>query len=673
MKGGRERSRVPLHHPAWWLAGLAAIASVLLSVSFVIYEKDFWQHLAVGRAIWQLHAVPVTQVWTWPTYGAPNVTPSWGFRALLWPLWQAGGVVGLFAWRWVTTLLVFGLAFLTARRMGAAGMTPLVVIAVCALTYRQRSQVRPETLASVWLAATIALLEWRRSWSAERLRAAGAWRDPALLLVPLLVAWVNTHLSYALGLAVLGAYLVDTWVARRPGAAGLVRAAALSLLAAFLNPFGWRAVVQPLEYFAGQRDEPIFRIITELTPLDLGMNLKNLLPLVLFGWPLLIVWRAARRRRDWAEIALFAGFVPLSFSAQRFLGFTMAAATPFLARDVDEWVAGRAWPAWTSPAWMRAAACAAACLGSGLAEWGRSDLPLGVKLRLTEYPIAACDFMARQGVAGRGFNQFFLGGYMLYRFWPDRERLPFMDIHQTGARADRDLYAFALADPGAWSELDRRHRFDYALLRRTAYAGDRLVEHLDADSSFALVFVDDAAALWARKTGRLGPLAARFGYHDYPAGVSQLGRLGYLATTDSAARAGIVRQLEREAAGSPYHALALGRLGSLELAIGDLGRAERDLRGALGIDPHAARAHERLGWVALAEGRARDALAEFEAECRANGGFPRYELAIARAYQALGDQTRARRHYQRELDRDPGSAEARDSLAALADRFWGGH
>ena len=161
-----------LRHPAWIAAGAVATFAVLLSVTFVLYEKDFWQHLAVGHALWTLGHVPQTQLWTWPTYGERAITPSWGFRLVLWPVWKLGGVWGLFAWRWLTTLAVFGLAFATARRLGARGMTPLVAIVVCALTYRQRSQIRPETLASVWLALVILVLEWRRgAWSGERLRA----------------------------------------------------------------------------------------------------------------------------------------------------------------------------------------------------------------------------------------------------------------------------------------------------------------------------------------------------------------------------------------------------------------------------------------------------------------------------------------------------------------------
>ncbi|HUK62760.1 MAG TPA: hypothetical protein VLV15_05480, partial [Dongiaceae bacterium] len=166
-------------HPALWFAIVACLASLALSITFRIYEKDFWQHLAVGRAIWNLGHVPTTELWTWPTYGAPDVNASWGFRALVWPFWRAWGVWGLYAWRWGTTLAIFALAWLAARRMGARGLTPLVVFALAALVYRQRSQVRPETLVSVLLAAQIAILETRRNGG----------RDLLPMLIPIALTW----------------------------------------------------------------------------------------------------------------------------------------------------------------------------------------------------------------------------------------------------------------------------------------------------------------------------------------------------------------------------------------------------------------------------------------------------------------------------------------------------
>src|SRR5262249_45980175 len=151
---------------------------------------------------------------------------------------------------------------------------------------------------------------------------------------------------------------------------------------------------------------------------------------------------------------LTLAFLGLALSTQRFLGFAMVVAAPFLARDVDQAVAGWRWPGLTRWPASRAGLTSLACLLVGVLDWRRPEFPIGIGLKASEYPIAACDFMAREGVRGRGFNHFYLGGYLLQRFWPERDRLPFIDIHQTGTREDRDLYALAMSDAQAWRELD---------------------------------------------------------------------------------------------------------------------------------------------------------------------------------------------------------------------------
>src|SRR5262245_8950713 len=191
-ESGGSSAPLPLSHPATVAVLLVAAACLVISVTFRIIDTDFWQHLAVGRSLWSTRSVPHTQVWTWTTWGAPDVPPSWLFCALIWPFWLVGGLKGLFAWRWLTTLAAFALAWATARRLGATALTPLVVLCVCGLAYRQRSQIRPETLAAVFLALSLWLLETRR-----QLRAAGAQgAGRSWWMVAVMWAWVNAHLSY---------------------------------------------------------------------------------------------------------------------------------------------------------------------------------------------------------------------------------------------------------------------------------------------------------------------------------------------------------------------------------------------------------------------------------------------------------------------------------------------
>ena len=160
-----------------------------------------------------------------------------------------------------------------------------------------------------------------------------------------------------------------------------------------MNPFGWRALWQPFDYALHLRHELMYRTISELKPVDWRRYATTALPVLVGGWIAIAAWRALRRRFDPVELLLGLGFTTLALSAQRFLGFYALAATPFLMRGLGEWVSERRWPAWTTSPWVRAALAAAVCVGAGLFEWRRPDLPLGIGLQWERYPVRACDFI----------------------------------------------------------------------------------------------------------------------------------------------------------------------------------------------------------------------------------------------------------------------------------------
>ncbi|HUK62608.1 MAG TPA: hypothetical protein VLV15_04715, partial [Dongiaceae bacterium] len=366
---------------------------------------------------------------------------------------------------------------------------------VCVLIYRQRSQVRPETLAAVLTALTIAILETRRLGGADR-----SW-----WLVPIVWVWANAHLSYYLALVILGLFALDEWLPApggrpvRPG--GPLRLLWVGLAAtagAFLNPFGWHALIQPFQFAFEWRHEPIYRTIGELQPVMWSNNARNGLAAVLVLWPTLAIVRGVRHGFDRVELALCVFTSVTMLQTQRLSGSYAVVAAPYLARDLDAWVGSRPWPAWTRPAWNRALLATATCVAVCVPEWLRIEMPLGVGLDMTRYPVRACDWIAAHDLSGRMFNDVYLGGYIAWRFWPDRGRLPFATgTPEAMTREDRDLVTWAATSPAAWQRLDHKYGFDFALLNRRIETGASfLPDYLDADTSWAMVFADDAAALY---------------------------------------------------------------------------------------------------------------------------------------------------------------------------------
>lgn len=639
---------------------LVCAFSVALTVTFLIYDPDIWQHLAVGRAIWELREIPRTHLWTWPNWGQPEVLVSWGFRALLWPFWAAGEAWGLAAWRWLTTLGAFALVWAAARRMGARGVLSFVVIAVCALTYRQRSMVRPETLVAVLLALELWILETRRSGGPDR-----AWALPLVM-----AAWANVHISYYLGLVLLAAYGLDALLGRtrepRATAGPLVRWGLLAGLAGLANPWGWRTLAQPFEYFFVWRHEPIFSTIGELAPVDWAVHRFTGLPLLVAAWPLLLLWRWRRHGPDWAGMLTCALFTWSGLTSQRFLGAYVLVAAAFLSRDLDA-LFRDSWSGVVPRApRVRAGLAAVACLLLPAAEWTNPAMPFGIGFQWRFYPVRAVDWMEANDVRGRMFNSFGISGYLLWRGWPERERLPFMDIHQTGSRRTRYVYAYSFQDTAAWGELDRTWGFDHVVIPAPESPEWPFADWLDADPRWALTWYDDGALVYVRRTGRHAAVAAAHAYRQLPGGQGTLGALQQRVLADTAARAGLRAELDRALAASPWNSRAHSMHANLALLEDRLPDARAHLVRSLAINPLTPAAHRRLGLIALAEGRPEEAVRELRREIEKVGWQPGLALEIGGAYRRLGRPGDARRWFELERRRHPErAAAAAESLRTL--------
>jgi len=437
---------------------------------------------------------------------------------------------------------------------------PLVVVALCAVIYRGRAQVRPETVAAVLLTAEIWLLESRRH---------GARIPPAWLV---LIAWVwaNTHISYYLFFVVLGIHVLASLLPPRRAGAPPLRELWLTGWAAaavsFLNPSGWRTVWQPFEFWLVWRHEPIYQNIHELMPVDWSANWKNGLPLLMAAWPVLALRRARRPALDPVECMTCAVFSALVLLGQRFMGVYALAAAVYVSRDLDEVVRARPRPVWLPATWTRAGLAAAACVLVALPDLARRAVPIRVHFPANRFPVAACDFIEAHGLRGRFYNPYGLGGYLCFRFWPQRDRLPFMGIHQEGTKEIRALYMAALASPESWRALDERFRFDLLLLYRNLTSSDELLPAVDADSTWARVFSDDVAHVFIRRAGTFARLARDSAYEAIPADPRRVAGLGERAGTDSVLLGRAERELWREVASSPYHAQALGMLANIAYA-----------------------------------------------------------------------------------------------------------
>jgi hypothetical protein len=207
-------------------------------------------------------------------------------------------------------------------------------------------------------------------------------------------------------------------------------------------------------------------------------------------------------------------------------------------------------------------------------------------MNLARVPVAACDFVAAHRVRGRAINDLHFGGYLAWRFWPERDRLPFITTQPENARPrDRALFAAAVVAPEGWKALDGRHRFDWAILDRDPSPGEQLLASVANDARFVPVFMDDVALVFVRRDGPLAAVADSFGYRVVPAERAAREALVAACARDSLLRSRARAEFERQSASSPQNALSEQALGVLALMDDRRDEARRHLRRALAVWP----------------------------------------------------------------------------------------
>ncbi|MEO8036676.1 MAG: hypothetical protein ABI837_19730, partial [Acidobacteriota bacterium] len=213
---------------AAWKQRLIAVAiflAVLAGSLGPIRSYDFFWHLASGRWIAEHAALPATDPFAVASSRGPWINGEWLFDVALHATHAAVGFSGLSWVRALVVALLFTSVFLLAAR---GGDTPLAFL-LTALAFagvQGHYEVRPATLAACFVAVALALLASHRSW---------AW------FALLTVVWINVHPSALLAPLFAGARL--RW-----------RVALGSLVSLLVNPWGWRAILAPIELVSFVRD-----------------------------------------------------------------------------------------------------------------------------------------------------------------------------------------------------------------------------------------------------------------------------------------------------------------------------------------------------------------------------------------------------------------------------------
>lgn len=484
---------------ALWFCVLACALAFVLARPVDLASADLGRHLINGQQAvqWLFAGGPSqflrenTYSYTEPTFPVPN--HHWASGAVFWIVYSLTGFVGLSLGYVLLVLCGVGLAvWLSLRGGGWAAVA--VVLPLCIPLVGYRAEVRPEVFSFVLvpLVALVALQLGRASWK-------GWW---VVLLLALQLVWVNVHIYFILGPAVVGAFLVDAlW--RRDGRMVLWYAWCMAgqVLVSLVNPNGLWGAWYPFTIFGNYG----YRVLENQTAWFLwGYGIHTpafwVFAVVLVCVGCALIGAVVRRRTVpvWA-VCLACGGVALGLFAVRNLALTAVLVLPVGVWAMHEMVeyAQRRWKAQRLPVLLLGGLLTSAVAFFALYPAGRTLVHgFGVQPGTA----GVVEFMRIADIAGPVFNNYDVGGLLIFGAVPGAR--VFVDNRPEAYPRTffTDVYVPMQEDPVVFERVDAQYQFRTIVFNykdATPWA-QTFLQRVLQDRQWVPVYVDQAVLVLVR-------------------------------------------------------------------------------------------------------------------------------------------------------------------------------
>jgi hypothetical protein len=518
-----SNTRRRLHgHIGFLIIAAAVVAIAIYICLFKLIDNDFFWHVKSGELMWKTGTLIRTEPYSYVLAGKPyGALHEWLAQIIFYLMYTAFGVTGAILMRGVFSAFA-ALTLMFIDRKSAMITGPIVVVAL--FLHRASLMVRPQ-LFSIFLVCVVFAVACRYLRAREeRIATHGDHRTFLLSMLFLEILWVNLHGASAIfGALIAGCFFLQgffDWHRSNASEQGAMKrefqfrsilfaAVALAMLA---SPNFFKTFVDMYMH----RFDGTIPLVREWMPLIWHDYATDVLPFGVLAAGMIIL-----QRRQWvfcSVLLLVTGY--LSRLAYRhciifvllcvgIIIFQLAVYAPW-GKIRDRLLR---FPIIVS-------------LGSLLillfllfgmyrrdltTVFRNNDFGFGMNIPV----IGASDFVEKEGITGTLFNTYNQGGYLLYRFSPQRK------VFADGRNIEYG-YPFiqkildAGGNPARWKELDRKYAFTYAIVEYKSmpeYGMSRpYIMNFEEDPSWRLVYLDDVATVYVRNLPQYADIIQKYEY-----------------------------------------------------------------------------------------------------------------------------------------------------------------
>ncbi len=498
---------------------------------------DLGRHLKNGELILKGDfGLLKTNFYSYTEPNFPFLNHHWGGGVIFYLVWRIFGFAGLSFLYLAISLAIFYLFFRIAQKDSNFWLAFLVSLLLIPLMAARR-EIRPEIFSYLFMAVFFWILwHWRK----------GKLDKKWLLLLPLLeIFWINIHIYFIFGPALVGLFWVEKVIRKsrtvlriqslftRTVSEGLFLCLILTGLVTFLNPFGIKGLLYPFNVFKNYG----YRIVENQSVWFLenwGFNNPNLrlfeiaFGILIISFIILLIRNRAKfsftphlsrigAKRQTEEKSLKgAGFIyfclAIVFGAMGCLAirnFTIFGffALPIIAynlKNIFGNFVGSATPkkGVALPTPLIIFLSLLIFLLSFFTQYQK--LPLD-KIRfgfgLMEGNNQAAQFVKDNNLQGLIFNNYDIGGYLIYHFYPQEKVFTDNRPEAYSISHFQEIYIPAQQDNRAWQNLNNQYDFNMIFFSPRDYTpwGQQFLISRVKDNDWAAVYFDSYAIIFLKR------------------------------------------------------------------------------------------------------------------------------------------------------------------------------
>ncbi len=479
--------------PTIILAVLLTSYALLLAHPINLVTADLGRHIKNGEIIWNGNFnVLKTNFYSYTHSNFPTTNHHWLSGLVFYGIWHLGGFKVIHIFFILVSLATLFIFFRIATIKSSPAIATLVTLPLIPLLL-ERDEIRPEAFS--YLLAGIFF------WLILKIKN-GNLNPKYLFILPILqIMWANLHIYFFLGPVIIGTFLIEALIEKNSLLRKKLSLTFLfSIIATTITPFGINSTLAPLTIFKnfGYRlvENQSVWFIEKILP-NPNYLIFKIIFLVLILSLIARIWRLKSYKTLITDIIFTLGFSIASWFAIRNFAIFGLFALPLISGNLVSLFKVKTVTAhWPERATLALLILTVLVILSGELQ---TVYPKAQKLGLglENGNIAALDFFKENNLTGPIFNNYDIGGYLIFGL-PHKEKV-FTDNRPEAYPAEffeKTLIPMQ-EDKETWNERKDLYKFNAIIFSYRDYTpwGQTFFARILKDPEWKAVFADSRVVI----------------------------------------------------------------------------------------------------------------------------------------------------------------------------------